>query len=243
MTLNWCSCSPGFLAGVSVCCASWVFCGIVYFLSAAAACGGASNFLLMCMASRTCSMVFSAAASALREPASRISHAALGFASYCRRRSWIGASLAMSESAAQPLHSMHPMPALRQPSYTLVSVSLLEKILCRSPTGHLSGSPGSVRRTRAGSVTMVFSLARMLSGRSLSWMVLLYDFDILRPSVPGSLGDDVSRFCGSGKTYEFSAASCETPAPESDASRSGVMMRPLCAEGVFTSYLRLGGSG
>src|SRR3954462_4412725 len=127
MTLHWCSCSPGFLAGVSVCCATWVLFDI-YFLSAAAACGGASNFLLMCMASRTCSIVFSAAASALREPASRISHAAWGFASYFRRRSWMGASFAMSESAAQLLHSMHPMPALRQPSYTLVSVSLLLKI-------------------------------------------------------------------------------------------------------------------
>src|ERR1019366_9628357 len=79
-------------------------------------------------------------------------------------------------------------------------VSLLLKILCKSPTGQTSGFPGSVRRMRAGSVTMVFNLARNDASGSLSRMVLPYDFDILRPSVPGSLAAGVSRGFGSGKT-------------------------------------------
>ena len=39
-----------------------------------------------------------------------------------------------------------------------------EYILCRSHTGHLSGSPGSVRRTRAGSVCMACSFFTTASG-------------------------------------------------------------------------------
>ena len=46
------------------------------------------------------------------------------------------------------------------------------KILCRSPTGHRSGLPGSVRRMRAGSVTMVFSFCRTTGSGSVSMMVL-----------------------------------------------------------------------
>ena len=87
---------------------------------------------------------------------------------------------------------------LRPPWPSFVCRSL--KILCRSPTGQTSGLPGSVRRTRAGSVTMVFSFCRTTGSGSVSRMVLPYDFDILRPSVPGSLGAGVSKGCGSGKT-------------------------------------------
>ena len=107
-----------------------------------------------------------------------------------------------SASAAQPLHSMQPMPAERQPSSTFTIVSRSLKILCRSPTGQTSGLPGSVRRTRAGSVTMVFSFCRTTGSGSVSRMVLPYDFDILRPSVPGSFGAGVSSGCGSGKTCQ-----------------------------------------
>src|ERR1019366_51790 len=79
-------------------------------------------------------------------------------------------------------------------------VSLLLKILCKSPTGQTSGFPGSLRRMRAGSVTMVFNLARNDASGSLSRMVLPYDFDILRPSVPGSLAAGVRSGLGSEKT-------------------------------------------
>src|SRR2546422_3668887 len=51
-------------------------------------------------------------------------------------------------SAAQLLHSIQPIPAERQPSSTLAIVERSLKILCRSPTGHTSGLPGSVRRDR-----------------------------------------------------------------------------------------------
>ena len=53
---------------------------------------------------------------------------------------------------------------------------------------------------RAGSVTMVFSFARSDASGSLNRIVLPYDFDILRPSVPGSLAAGVSSGFGSGKT-------------------------------------------
>ena len=45
---------------------------------------------------------------------------------------------------------------------------------------------------RAGSVTIGFSFWRTTGSGSVSMMVLPYDFDILRPSVPGSLGAGVS---------------------------------------------------
>ena len=163
-------------------------------------CAGASYSCDKLAASRASTMVASATARAFVEPASKMSHASLGFASYCCLRSCIGPSTRHRLSAAHVLHSMQPIPALRQPSYTLAIVSALLKILCRSPTGHTSGLPGSVRRMRAGSVTIVFNFCRNDASGSLSRMVLPYDFDILRPSVPGSFGDGVSSGFGSGKT-------------------------------------------
>ena len=74
------------------------------------------------------------------------------------------------------------------------------KTLCRSPTGQTSGLPGSERRTRAGSVTIVLSFCRTTGSGSVSMIVLPYDFDILRPSVPGNLAAGVSKACGSGNT-------------------------------------------
>src|SRR5581483_7577967 len=161
---------------------------------------GASYFSDIPIAARTSSMVLPDAARARCVPASRISHASRGLSSNFFLRSCIGLSNCTSESAAQLLHSMQPMPAVRQPSLTLAIVSLLLKILCRSPTGQTSGLPGSDRRTRAGSVTMVFSFCRTTGSGSASMMVFPYDFDILRPSVPGSLAAGVSKLCGSGKT-------------------------------------------
>src|SRR5205807_9482864 len=113
----------------------------------------------------------------------------------------MGLRTATIASAAQLLHSMQPIPALRHPAYTFCSVSLELKILCTSPTGQTSGLPGSVRRTRAGSVTIVLSFCRRTGSGSLIRIELPYDFDIFRPSVPGNFGDGVSSACGSGKTY------------------------------------------
>src|SRR3954463_13788384 len=95
---------------------------------------------------RTSAIVLAEALRACSDPASRISQASLGFSSNFLRRSWIGFSNCTSASAAQLLHSMQPIPADRQPSYTFARVSLLLKILCRSPTGQTSGWPGSERR-------------------------------------------------------------------------------------------------
>src|SRR5207302_3842200 len=109
---------------------------------------GASNSSDIPIAARASFMVSPADCRARSEPASRISQASRGFSSNFFLRSCIGFSNSTSASAAQLLHSMQPMPAVRQPSFTLAMVSLLLKILCRSPTGHTSGFPGSDRRTR-----------------------------------------------------------------------------------------------
>ena len=98
------------------------------------------------------------------------------------------------------LQSRHPMPAVRQPLATNCKSTSGVKILCRSKTGQISGLPGSERRLRAGSVIIGRTLARIVSGESASSMSLPYDFDILRPSVPGTLGISVSFTSGSGNT-------------------------------------------
>src|SRR5712691_2180492 len=154
----------------------------------------------MPIASRTSLMVADATRRARFAPASRISQARYGFSSYFFRRSCMGLRICTNASAAQPLHSMQPMPADLHPTSTLAIVARSLRILCKSPTGHTSGLPGSVRRTRAGSVTIVFSFCRTTGSASVSMMVLPYDFDILRPSVPGSLAAGVSSGWGSGNT-------------------------------------------
>ena len=58
------------------------------------------------------------------------------------------------------------MPALRQPAAAHSWVVCGEKASWRSNTGQSSGLPGSVRRTRFGSVTIGLSLARTTSGAS-----------------------------------------------------------------------------
>src|SRR5262249_55559718 len=134
------------------------------------------------------------------EPSFRMSHTVSGRAAYSGRRPWIAARRSIRWSVNRPLQSRHPMPALRQPAAAHSWVATGEHALCRSQTGHLSGSPGSLRRTRAGSVTIGFSFWRTTSGGSFRKIALLYDFDILRPSVPGTRGVGVSRVLGSGNS-------------------------------------------
>ena len=95
------------------------------------------------------------------------------------------------------------MAAVRQPVAQASRAGAGVKILCRSKTGQTSGLPGSLRRLRAGSVTMGLTLAAIASGVSDRKMALPSDFDILRPSVPGTLGISVSFAPGSGKTARF----------------------------------------
>src|SRR5262249_60938169 len=145
-------------------------------------------------------MGLSATRLARAEAASRISQASVGLSSYFFRRSCIGLRILTKASAAQLLHSMQPIAADRQPSFTFAMVDWWLKILCRSPTGQTSGFPGSERRTRAGSVTIVFNFWRTTGSGSVSMIVFPYDFDILRPSVPGNLAAGVSSGYGSGNT-------------------------------------------
>ena len=77
------------------------------------------------------------------------------------------------------LQSMQPMPAVVHPARTSACRSAEEKNLCKVKMLHLSGSPGSVRRTRAGSVAAVRSFPHAASSFSRREIVLPRLFDIL----------------------------------------------------------------
>ena len=53
---------------------------------------------------------------------------------------------------------------------------------------------------RLGSVNIVITSARISSALAVNGMVFPYDFDILRPSSPGTFGVSVNNGSGSGKT-------------------------------------------
>src|SRR5262249_29727109 len=151
-------------------------------------------------ASCTSVMVCWAIARARREPSNRICLMVSGFSANACRRSRIfssGGSMCLSSTSLQ---SRQPKAAVRHfVAHSSRSAGGV-KILCRSNTGQTSGVPGSLRRLRAGSVTIRRMLARITSDGSASSMSLPYDFDILRPSVPGTFGISVSLASGSGKT-------------------------------------------
>src|SRR5215469_6756128 len=120
--------------------------------------------------SRTRFIVCFADSRAFVEPRSRTSSTRLGCCSWSSRRARMGSIHLMRFSAMAALHSMQPMPALVQPLRTHSrrpgSRTGVEKSLCQSYTGQTSGLPGSVRRLRAGSVTMALVLARMSASDS-----------------------------------------------------------------------------
>src|SRR5665647_1511795 len=101
----------------------------------------------------------------------------VGSSRYFWARSCIGFCSASTASITGCLHSRQPMPALLQPCCTHSRHESFEYTRCNCHTGHFSGSPGSVRFTRAGSVGMVLIFLATLSASSRSVMVLLYDFD------------------------------------------------------------------
>src|SRR5687768_1542415 len=153
-----------------------------------------------CTALRTSVIVCSATLRARREPSWRMSLMVSGFSTKAWRRVRIFSSGGIMCFNSTSLQSRHPMPAVRQPDATYSLSAGGVKILCRSNTGQISGLPGSVRRFRAGSVTIGRTFWRMTSGESASSMSLPYDFDIFRPSVPGTFGISVSLASGSGNT-------------------------------------------
>src|SRR3989454_4044385 len=117
-------------------------------------------------AARTWSMVSIAVRRARFEPSWRISTISRGRSAKRRRRSriaWSGGSMCSRRTALQ---SRQPMPAVRQPVAHAARASSGVKMRCRSNTGQTSGLPGSLRRLRAGSVTIGLILAVISSGES-----------------------------------------------------------------------------
>src|SRR6266849_3770784 len=115
------------------------------------------------MACRTASSVSRAAARARSHPSAMIPRTSSGFSSNSCARFEIADTSSTIFSISGALHSRQPIPALRQPACTQACVSAFEYTLCRSHTGHLSGSPGSVRRTRAGQSVRVSLLLKLLA--------------------------------------------------------------------------------
>src|SRR5215470_1429957 len=148
---------------------------------------------------RTSAMVVCANARAFFEPSWSTSTMSRGLAAKCSRRSRISASGGSMCFRSTPLQSRHPMPAVRHPVALASRSAAGVKILWRSKTGQRAGLPGSVRRLRAGSVTMGFTFAVISSEVSERRIAFPSDFDILRPSVPGTFGISVSLAPGSGK--------------------------------------------
>src|SRR3984893_4991926 len=83
-------------------------------------------------ASRTRVIVFTASTQARFEPESISSSTRFVFFSYSTRRSRIGAIHLIKLSAIAALHSMQPIPAVRQPSADHFSTSGGENSLCQS---------------------------------------------------------------------------------------------------------------
>src|SRR2546427_2869425 len=151
-------------------------------------------------AARTSSIVACATARARLPPSCKTSTITSGRSANFWRRSRMPSSLGTRWRSRTSLQSRHPIPAVRHPVAHASRSAAGVKILCRSNTGQMSGLPGSVRRWRAGSVTIGRTLRVMVGPSSARSIVLLYDFDIFRPSVPGTFGISVSFTSGSGNT-------------------------------------------
>src|SRR5262249_55015276 len=81
------------------------------------------NYQLIFTPSHTAVIVRSASSRPFREPSRMISRTSFGRVSYPRRRSCIGSSTASTLSVIHVLHSIQPIPAERQPSFTRRIVS------------------------------------------------------------------------------------------------------------------------
>src|SRR2546426_951089 len=117
-------------------------------------------------AARTSSIVACATFRARREPSWRMSTITSGLSANFWRRSRIASSLGTRWRSSTSLQSRQPIPAVRQPVAQASRSAAGVKILCRSNTGQISGLPGSLRRLRAGSVTMGLTLRMTTSAGS-----------------------------------------------------------------------------
>jgi hypothetical protein len=84
-------------------------------------------------------------------------------------RARIGACSLRMPSITGCLQSRQPIPALRQPCSTHAWQVSSEYTWCNCQTGQLAGSPGSVRRMRAGSVGIrrILCVTEAASSRSV----------------------------------------------------------------------------
>src|SRR6266702_1649133 len=117
-------------------------------------------------AARTSSIVACATFRARREPSWRMSTITSGLSANFWRRSRIASSLGTRWRSSTSLQSRQPIPAVRQPVAQASRSAAGVKILCRSNTGQIAGLPGSLRRLRAGSVTMGLTLRMTTSAGS-----------------------------------------------------------------------------
>src|SRR3989441_2359939 len=115
---------------------------------------------------RTSSIVASATLRARIEPVLRTSTIRSGFSANAWRRSRIGASAGSRCLRSTSLQSRQPIAAVRHPVAQYSRSGGGVKMRWRSNTGHTSGLPGSVRRLRAGSVTIGRTFCLTVSGGS-----------------------------------------------------------------------------
>src|SRR3989441_414407 len=152
------------------------------------------------MRRRTSSIVSRASARAFSAPRRRVACTRAGSACSLTARSRMGASAAIILSASTRLQSRQPQAAVRQFVATCCWVSGGENPSWMVKMLQMSGLPGSLRVTRAGSVAAGLSFSQMSSGGSSSPMVLPRLFDIFAwPSSPSTRFAVVSCACGSGK--------------------------------------------
>ncbi len=146
------------------------------------------------------SMVSAARSRAFREPSTRMSSSVSRSRSAASRRRRIGSRQSIRISRQQPL--------------VLDAADLRRPALARHPLLHLRGreqlvelvevadlgAPGIAAPWRCGSVNICMHFWRISSGGSERLIALPYDFDIFRPSIPGTFAAGVNRPRGSGKT-------------------------------------------
>src|SRR5690242_15345192 len=127
---------------------------------------------------RTRSIVRRAMAPARSAPACNRSITVRGSARRAAPRSRMGVSAAIILSANTRLQSRQPQPAVRQLCATSLRVSGGEKPWWIVKMLQMSGFPGSLRVTRAGSVAAGLSFSQMVSGGSKRPIVLPRLLDI-----------------------------------------------------------------